>query len=80
MLRLFFREYLLLVTIGNTFALTLGYFLMLRWFETYAYRTTLNWWLFALTLVTTGVIVFLSVVSKIHEAARIEPAEALKYE
>ena len=80
MLRLFFREYLLLVAIGNMFALALGYFLMLRWFETYVYRTALSWWLFVLTLVTTGVIVFLSVVSKIREAARVEPAEALKYE
>jgi hypothetical protein len=80
MLRLFFREYLILVAIGNTLALTLGYYLMQRWFETYAYRTTLDWWLFAVVLVTTGVIVFLSVVSKISEAARVEPAEAMKYE
>jgi ABC-type antimicrobial peptide transport system permease subunit len=80
MLQLFFREYLYLVIIGNAVALALGYYLMLRWFETYVYRTTLGWWLFAVVLVTTGVIVFLSVVSKISEAARVEPAEALKYE
>jgi ABC-type antimicrobial peptide transport system permease subunit len=80
MLRLFFREYLILVAIGNTIALTLGYYIMQRWFETYAYRTTLGWWLFAVVLVTTGVIVFLSVVGKISEAARVNPAEAMKYE
>ena len=79
-LRLFFREYLILVVIGNIFALTLGFYLMLRWFETYAYRTTLDWWLFAVVLVSTGVFVFLSVVSKISEAAKVEPAEALKFE
>ena len=79
-LRLFFREYLLLALIGNTFALTLGYYLMQRWFETYAYHTTLSWWLFAVVFVSTGIIVFLSVVSKISEAANVEPAEALKYE
>ena len=79
-LRLFFREYFVLVLIGNTFALTLGYYLMRRWFETYAYHTTLSWWLFVVVLVTTGMIVFLSVISKISEAASIDPAEALKYE
>jgi ABC-type antimicrobial peptide transport system permease subunit len=79
-LRLFFREYLLLVLIGNTFALTLGYYLMQRWFETYAYHTTLSWWIFTIVFVTTSVIVFLSVVGKINEAAKVKPAEALKYE
>jgi len=79
-LRLFFREYLILVVVGNVFALALGYYLMQRWFETYIYHTTLNWWLFTAVPITTGVIVFLSVVSKINEAAKINPAEALKYE
>jgi len=58
----------------------LGYYLMQRWFETYAYRTELGWWLFALVIITTGGIVFLSVTGKISEAAGINPAEALKYE
>ena len=80
MLRLFFREYLVLVIIGNIFALTLGYYLMQRWFETYAYHTTLDWWLFAVVIIVTGIIVFFSVVSKIKEASNIELAEALKYE
>jgi len=79
-LRLFFSEYLLLVAIGNTFALTLGYYMMLRWFETYAYHITLGWWLFAVVFVTTGIIVFLSVVGKISNASNINPAEALKFE
>jgi ABC-type antimicrobial peptide transport system permease subunit len=78
MLRLFFREYLVLVIIGNTLALTLGYYLMQRWFETYAYHTTLSGWLFAVVFVTTGIIVFLSVVSKISKAARVNPVEALE--
>ncbi len=80
MLRLFFREYFVLVIIGNVFALTVGYYLMQRWFETYTYHTTLSWWLFAVVLAITCIIVFLSVVSKISEAAKVHPAEALKYE
>jgi len=79
-LRLFSQEYLVLVFVGNVFALTLGYYLMQRWFETYIYHTTLNWWLFAVVIVSTGIIVFLSIVSKINEAAKVEPAEALKFE
>jgi ABC-type antimicrobial peptide transport system permease subunit len=80
MLRLFFREYLLLVMIGNALALPLGYYLMQRWFETYAYHTALVWWLFVMAPAVTCVIVFLSVVRKISEAARMNPAGALKTE
>jgi len=80
MLRLFFSEYLLLVAVGNVFALALGYYLMQRWFESYVYRTTIGWQLFAVVLVSTAIIVFLSVVTKIGEAAKVEPAEAFKYE
>ncbi len=77
---LFFKEYFILVIAGNIIALTLGYYLMLRWFETYAYHTQLSWWLFIIVFTATCAIVLLSVISKIGDAAKTEPAEALKYE
>jgi hypothetical protein len=80
MLRLFFREYLMLAVAGNVLALTAGYRLMQRWFETYTYHTALSWWLFAVVPAITCTIVFVSAVSKIGEAAKVDPAEALKYE
>ena len=64
MLNLFFREYLILVVLGKTFALASGYYLMRHWFETYTYHTTLSWWLFAIVLAATSIIVFLSVVRR----------------
>ena len=35
-LQLFFREYFILVTLGNVFALPVGYLVIKRWLETYA--------------------------------------------
>lgn len=79
-LQLFFREYLLLVVIGNAIALTLGYAMMNRWLETYAYHIPLSWWLFALVFLITCVIVILSIFRQVNRAARTNPADAVKAE
>lgn len=79
-LHLFFKEYLLIVCLANAAALPLGYVLVNRWLETYAYRTTLSWWLFLLVFVATGLIVMASIFKQISQAARNNPAEAIKSE
>lgn len=79
-LQLFFREYFLLVTLGNAFALPAGYLLAKRWLETYANRTTLPAWLFLLIFVITSGIVLLSIFQQVKRAAASNPAEVIKTE
>lgn len=76
-LRLFLREYLLLVVIGNAFALPAGYLVMKRWLETYANHTTLPVWLFLLVFLVTGGIVLLSIFRQVSKAAQANPAETI---
>lgn len=79
-LQLFFREYFLLVTLGNAFALPVGYLLAKRWLETYANHTTLPAWLFLLVFVITSGIVLLSIFRQVKRAAASNPAETIKTE
>lgn len=77
-LGLFFREYLLLVLIGCTLALLLGYRLVQSWLETYASHATLNVWMFIGVFFITTVIVLVSIACQVRQAVRHHPSEALK--
>ncbi|MDH6312971.1 ABC-type antimicrobial peptide transport system permease subunit [Parabacteroides sp. PFB2-10] len=79
-MQIFFREYLVLAIIGNTFALSFGYILMKRWLETYAYHVSLSVGMFVLVFLLTSAIVILSIFQQVRKAARINPAEAVKSE
>lgn len=79
-LHLFFKEYIAIVCLANVIALPMGYILIKRWLETYAYRTTLSWWLFILVFFVTCLIVIFSIFQQISKAAKANPAEAVKTE
>ncbi|MDR1337109.1 MAG: ABC transporter permease [Tannerella sp.] len=79
-LALFIGHYLLPVIVGNVLALPVAYAFMSRWLEYYAYRTSLNGWLFALVFAATCLIVLLSILEKVRRAAKENPAEVIKME
>ena len=79
-LQLFFREYFILVTLGNVFALPVGYLVIKRWLETYANHTTLPAGLFLLVFLITCGIVLLSIFRQVKRAAATNPAEVIKTE
>ena len=79
-LQLFFREYFMLVALGNAFALPVGYLVTKRWLETYANHTTLPAWLFLLVFFFTSGIVLLSIFRQVKRAATTNPAEIIKTE
>lgn len=79
-LQLFFREYLILVILGNALALPAGYLVMQRWLETYANHIALTFCPFILVFIITCLIVFLSVFRQVKQAAETNPAEAVKAE
>ena len=79
-LQLFFREYFILVTLGNVFALPVGYLVIKRWLKTYANHTTLPAGLFLLVFLITCGIVLLSIFRQVKRAAATNPAEVIKTE
>ncbi|WP_455628168.1 ABC transporter permease [Parabacteroides chinchillae] len=79
-IRMFFREYILLVIIAGAFALPLAYLVMSNWLQGYAYRINISLWL--LVGVITGVIilVLLTVLGQVWKAANSNPADVVKSE
>ncbi len=68
------------VAIAFVVATPISYFVMSKWLESFAYKTELSWWLFALAgLIALG-IALLTVSWQSWKAATKNPVEALRYE
>ena len=74
------RESLILVSIANVIACPVGYFLMNRLLRSYAYRTSLLFWIFSGAGIVTYLLALLSVSYQAFKAARATSTNALKYE
>jgi ABC-type antimicrobial peptide transport system permease subunit len=77
---LFGREFSRLVLLAFLFAAPLGWWIVSRWLENYAYRVELSWWIFALEAGLISIIVILTVSFESLRAALKNPADALRAE
>ncbi|OPZ29012.1 MAG: FtsX-like permease family protein [Bacteroidetes bacterium ADurb.BinA174] len=79
-LDLFLRRYLVLTVISNCVALPLGFLLVNRWLETYAYHFKLTIGLFVLVLLIIVSIVVFSVAQQVTRTVKMNEAEVVKSE
>lgn len=74
------EDIIMIVLSALLVAIPVSYYLMHQWLKNFAYRTTLNWWIF----MTAGIIVFViaifTVILQSWSAATKNPVEALRYE
>lgn len=68
------------VIISTCIALPLGYWVMNNWLNNFAYKTALNWWVFALAAMITFLIAFLTICFKAIKVALTNPAKSLRSE
>jgi putative ABC transport system permease protein len=68
------------VVIAFVIATPIAWYAMNKWLQNFAYRTELNWWIFALAGVLALCIAILTVSWQSWRAARRNPVEALRYE
>jgi putative ABC transport system permease protein len=68
------------VMIATCIALPVGYWAMNKWLQNFAYKTTLNWWVFVLAALLTFGIALITVCIKAVKAAIVNPAESLRTE
>lgn len=77
---LFSRGYIGLLLVSFTLAVPLGYFLMLKWLEGFAYRITLNPLYFVAAIISVTAIAWLTVSYHTLRASMANPADTLKCE
>ena len=78
--RLLSREFLKWVGLSIVIACPVGWIIMDRWLQNFAYRTGISWWIFVLTILIALVITFATVTWQSLKTARTNPVESLRYE
>ena len=74
------KDFVIWVAIAFIVASPIAWYFMSKWLENFAYKTTLNWWVFALAGVLALGIALLTVSWQSWKAATRNPVEALRYE
>ena len=77
---LFTKNFSKLVAVSFILACPISYYVMKSWLQHFAYRTTLNIWIFIFSGVLALVIALITVSVQTLKVATSNPAEALKYE
>ncbi len=77
---LFLKDVTKRVLIANVITWPLAYFVMHKWLQNFAYRTSIYWWVFLLAGSLTCGIAILTVCYKVIRAASANPVDSLRYE
>ena len=74
------REFVKWIIISVAIACPAAWFIMNKWLQSFAYRTNISWWIFALAILIAFLIAFGTVTWQSLKTARTNPVEALRYE
>lgn len=74
------KDFMKLVFISLLIAFPVAWFMMNKWLTNYAYRTELQWWVFAIAGACAFFIAFITVSSKAFRAAQSNPVKSLRSE
>ena len=74
------REYFRLILIANIIAIPVGWYLMNRWLENYAYRIDLYWWIFLIAIAFSVIIAFGTIAIQSVKSANSNPVKGLRIE
>jgi putative ABC transport system permease protein len=74
------RSFITWVLISFILAVPLSYFVMNKWLENFAYKTTISWWIFPIAGASVLAIALVTVSIHSWKAANMNPVKALRYE
>jgi predicted permease len=77
---LFSKEFTLLIGIAFLIAAPLGYYFMKEWLSGFYYHTSIGWWVFAISIISSVVIAWFTVGYKAIKAAWANPVKSLRTE
>jgi putative ABC transport system permease protein len=73
-------DFLKIVALGVVIAIPLGYWVTGQWLQDFAYKISLEWWLFAVSGILALFIAFMTVAGQSWRAARANPVKSLRSE
>jgi putative ABC transport system permease protein len=76
----FLRTNLILVSAGALLSVPVTLHFMTKWLNNFAFKVSIDWWIFAIAYVVAAVVVLLTVFFHSYKASRINPVKALRYE
>ena len=79
-LTLLTKDFGIWVIIAFVIATPISWYIMHKWLESFAYKTDLSWWIFALAGLLALIIALITVSWQSWKAATRNPVEALRYE
>ncbi|MDF1546455.1 MAG: ABC transporter permease, partial [Bacteroidales bacterium] len=74
------KEFMKWLAIAFIIAAPIAYYVMYNWLQNFAYKTTLSWWIFALSGLIVFVVAIITVSWQSWKVATRNPVEALRYE
>jgi putative ABC transport system permease protein len=76
----FLVENFVLTAIAGLISVPITIYFMSKWLNNFAYKVTINPWIFVITFIIAEVVVLLTVYFHSYKASRLNPVNALKYE
>ena len=79
-LKLFSQEFIVLVAIAFIVAAPIGYYAMNQWLQDFAYKTSINWWMYG---IAGGLVLFIALLTvniQAIKAALANPVDSLRNE
>jgi putative ABC transport system permease protein len=74
------KDLIALIVISFIIAFPLGFYLMSKWLQDFAYKIEIQWWIFVLAGLTTLLIALLTMSFKTIKSAFVNPVESLRSE
>jgi putative ABC transport system permease protein len=80
LVRLLSKDFLLLVVIAALIAFPVAWWAMQSWLADFAYRTTIEWWVFLVAGIVSVMIALITISFQAIKAATANPVESLRTE
>lgn len=74
------KDFLKWILVAILIASPIGWYAMRKWLQDFAYRTEINWWVFALAGLIALLITSITICWQIWKTAKRNPVEVLRYE
>ena len=79
-LKIFNYKYLKIIAVCFVIAIPVTSYIINEWFKSFAYHTSLHWWVFAVALLIVLAITIVTVTLRSLSAATANPVESIKSE